>query len=120
MSAIGKTELCQQVEEELAQILDGSAAARLFDHLAECDVCRDIRHDADQVAESVRLAGKDFRPADDFVERLAARLDAARPDGAKVASAPREARSEVRSETPPTIDRSQAAVTSSARTEISV
>src|SRR5262245_56546403 len=108
MSAMEKSELCLQVEEELVQVLDGTAPARLFDHLAECDACRDLRHEAAHAGEALAHAGADFRPAEDFVDRLVARLEAARPEGAPVASAPRQTSREV----PPTIERPNVVVRS--------
>jgi hypothetical protein len=84
MSTTEDTDLCRQVEDTLGGILDGSASAALFDHLAGCDRCRDLKHDAARVAEMVEASGADFRPADDFVEKLVGRLEAARPEGAAV------------------------------------
>src|SRR5262245_49930479 len=104
MSAMEKSQLCLQVEDELVQILDGTAPARLFDHLAECDACRDLRHEATHVGEALSHAGADFHPADDFVDRLITRLETARPEGAPVASAPRQV--------PPTIERQNVVVPS--------
>jgi hypothetical protein len=90
MSTTEKNALCGEVEEALSQILDGTASARLFDHVADCDACRDMRHEATLAAERVRDAGADFRPADDFADRLLERLEAARPGApASAASAPR-------------------------------
>ncbi|MFT3773471.1 MAG: VIT domain-containing protein [Minicystis sp.] len=79
MSTTETRGMCQEVEESLSEILDGTASARLFDHVAECDACRDLKYEAQAAAERVRDAGADFRPADDFVEKLIGRLDAARP-----------------------------------------
>jgi Mg-chelatase subunit ChlD len=73
------TEMCQEVSESLSDLLDGTANARLYDHVAECDACRDLKHEAGLTAGRVRDAGAEFRPADDFVERLLGRLEAARP-----------------------------------------
>jgi Vault protein inter-alpha-trypsin domain/von Willebrand factor type A domain/FecR protein len=81
--------MCVEVEEQLTEILDGTASARLFDHLAGCDRCRDLRYEAERAGARVASAGVDFRPADDFFDRLVARLDAARPED-HAASAPRE------------------------------
>jgi ferric-dicitrate binding protein FerR (iron transport regulator)/Mg-chelatase subunit ChlD len=92
MSATDKS-LCQEVEEDLAPILDGSAPAHLFDHIADCDACRDLRHEATRAAAIVSKAGADFHPAADFVDRLTARLESARPESATQpprASAPSE------------------------------
>jgi len=73
--------LCSEVEERLSEVLDGTAPAALYDHLADCDACRDLRHDAAQAAERIAAAGADFRPAEGFVDALVARLEAARPAG---------------------------------------
>src|SRR5690349_3611333 len=81
--------MCLEVEEQLTEILDGTASARLFDHLAGCDRCRDLRYDAEQMSAKVGASGADFRPADDFVDRLVARLSEARPED-HAPSAPRE------------------------------
>jgi hypothetical protein len=78
--AMSTNELCVEVAESLAEILDGSASARLFDHLADCDACRDLRHEAGNAAARVGASGADFRPAADFVDKLVGRLDAARPE----------------------------------------
>jgi hypothetical protein len=34
-----KTGLCLQVEESLAEVLEGSAAAALYEHIGDCDAC---------------------------------------------------------------------------------
>ena len=92
MSTTEFSSMCQEVEERLSEVLDGTASQRLFDHIASCDACRDLRHEATHASDFVSGSGKDFRPAEDFLEKLVARLDEARPDdhAAPVASAPRE------------------------------
>ena len=79
MSSSDRTEMCAEVEESLADILDGFAPARLIDHLAECDACRDRRYEAEQAAAAIEHAGADFRVSDDFAERMIAGVLAARP-----------------------------------------
>src|SRR3954467_10977404 len=81
MSTTEKHGLCLEVEDALAEILDGTASARLFDHVAECDDCRDLKHEAAIAAERVALAGADFRAPDDFAEKLLGRIAAAGPQG---------------------------------------
>ena len=76
-----KTALCLQVEECLADVLDGSADAALYEHIADCDGCRDLRHDAERAAEVVKHAAADFRTPPGFAGSLLAKIDAARPDG---------------------------------------
>ena len=41
-------EACQKVQDELAALVDGDreVVLRHADHLAECDECRDLRHEA--------------------------------------------------------------------------
>ncbi|WP_437527667.1 VIT domain-containing protein [Sorangium sp. So ce726] len=75
----GSVGLCGEVEEQLAEVLDGTARPALYEHIAGCDACRDLRHDAARAAEIAAAAGADFRPADGFADALLRRLEAARP-----------------------------------------
>ncbi|WP_437875954.1 FecR domain-containing protein [Sorangium sp. So ce513] len=75
----GSAGLCGEVEEQLAEVVDGTARPSLYEHIAGCDACRDLRHDAARAAEAAAAAGADFRPADDFAEALLRRIEAARP-----------------------------------------
>ncbi len=89
MSTISdKTGLCLQVEDHLADVLDGSADAALYEHIADCDACRDLRYDAERAAGVVKSASADFRAPAGFAESLLAKLDAARPDGPNASAAP--------------------------------
>ncbi|WP_437831083.1 VIT domain-containing protein [Sorangium sp. So ce1153] len=98
MSATGTDSagLCGEVEEQLAEVLDGTARPALYEHIAGCDACRDRRHDAARAAEIVAAAGADFRPADDFAEALLRRLEAARPSGGASSGAVLKAAPEAR------------------------
>jgi len=66
--------LCQQVEEHISEVLDGTASPELQEHLLDCDVCRDLRHEAERAVQLIAPAGSDFTlaPAD-----LRARLETA-------------------------------------------
>ncbi|WP_437732845.1 VIT domain-containing protein [Sorangium sp. So ce1335] len=75
----GSAGLCGEVEEQLAEVVEGTARPSLYEHIAGCDACRDLRHDAARAAEAAAAAGADFRPADDFAEALLRRIEAARP-----------------------------------------
>jgi hypothetical protein len=75
MSDMERTELCREVEEQIADVLDGTAKASLYDHIADCDICRDLRHDAEQAAEMVSHSGGDFRADAGLADRLLARMD---------------------------------------------
>ncbi len=67
---------CAEVEERMADILDGSAPEPLFDHVAECDRCRDARYDAEKNLELVAAAGADYVVPADLEPRVLAALDA--------------------------------------------
>ncbi|WP_438016365.1 FecR domain-containing protein [Sorangium sp. So ce315] len=93
----GSAGLCGEVEEQLAEVVDGTARPSLYEHIAGCDTCRDLRHDAARAAEATAAAGADFRPADDFAAALIRRLEEARPAegaprGAVLRAVPADAR----------------------------
>ncbi|WP_437966658.1 FecR domain-containing protein [Sorangium sp. So ce260] len=97
----GSAGQCGEVEEQLAEVLDGTARPALYEHIAGCDACRDLRHDAGRAAEVAAAAGADFRPAGDFAEALLRRLEAARPaegasSGAVLKAAPETGAGEAR------------------------
>jgi hypothetical protein len=91
--------LCARIEEQMAEILDGTAAEELYDHIADCDACRDARHDAEQAAHLCAAAGADYRPPTDLEQRALAALD-------KQAATPPPA---IASEAAPTTERLQSA-----------
>ncbi len=69
------TTLCAKVEDHLSEILDGTAADELFDHVADCDACRDLRYEGERLAELVASAGADYIAQDDLEARVLAELD---------------------------------------------
>jgi hypothetical protein len=85
------TAICRELEEALADVVDGTADGRLYEHIAGCDVCRDLRHEASRAVELVRDASLDFRESAGFANRLAAGLDRAAPPAPVAAPAPTEA-----------------------------
>lgn len=70
------SDLCSQVDEAMAELLDGSASEALFDHVADCDRCRDARHDARRAADVVSDSAADYVHPADLTSRLLAALDA--------------------------------------------
>ena len=63
---------CGEVEDRMADILDGSAPDALLDHIAECDVCRDARYDAERARDLVAKDGElrpDGRPGESRAQR---------------------------------------------------
>ncbi|AKT36136.1 VIT domain-containing protein [Chondromyces crocatus] len=85
-TGMGPESPCDELSERLAEVLDGTAEAALFEHLDGCDACRDLKHEATRAAEAVASAGADFRPAEGFVDDLVGRLLAAREPVPVVAS----------------------------------
>ncbi|MDI1448949.1 VIT domain-containing protein [Polyangium sp. 6x1] len=67
--------LCREVDERIAEVLDGSAPKELFEHIADCDACRDLKYDAERAAELVGHAGGDFRADAGFADKVLAKLD---------------------------------------------
>ena len=54
------SERCRAVDEQMSELLEGKAADELVEHVAECDRCRDARHEAERAARLVEEAGADF------------------------------------------------------------
>jgi predicted anti-sigma-YlaC factor YlaD len=67
---------CEDVRDELVAVLDGTASAELYDHIADCDDCRDLRHDAAQAERVAARGGDDYQHPADFTAKLLATLDA--------------------------------------------
>jgi ferric-dicitrate binding protein FerR (iron transport regulator)/tetratricopeptide (TPR) repeat protein len=70
-----------EVMDDLAALVAGDAdtIARHADHLAQCDQCRDAKHEAAQLAARVADAGADYVPSEQLVERVMAKIDADAP-----------------------------------------
>jgi hypothetical protein len=81
-------ERCIEVQEHLADLLEGLASERVLEHVAECDECRDLRHEAQLAMQAAASAGADFRPPADFADKLIAGVVAARPEGPDASAAP--------------------------------
>jgi len=79
-----RTTTCAEVEERMADLLDGTAPDHLLDHVAECDQCRDARYDAEKHLALVASAGADYAPPSDLETRLMAALDKAGPSAGSV------------------------------------
>jgi Mg-chelatase subunit ChlD len=72
---------CEALRDELAALVDGDADAlrRHADHLAECDDCRDLRHEARRLAERTAEAGRDYAVPADLEARVLGALAARGP-----------------------------------------
>jgi hypothetical protein len=66
---------CAEVHDDLARVVDGTAPTDLHDHIADCDACRDLRHDASSLLPILRSAGADYLPPANLEARLLAALD---------------------------------------------
>jgi Mg-chelatase subunit ChlD/tetratricopeptide (TPR) repeat protein len=75
------TPACEALRDELAALVDGDADAlrRHAEHLAECDDCRDLRHEARRVAERTAEAGREYAAPGDLEARVLAALAARGP-----------------------------------------
>src|SRR5436190_251469 len=76
MASTNHSERCAEVLEHLGEVVDGTASAELREHVAECDRCRDVRHEAEEARRLAASAGLDHRPAPDLEARVLAALDA--------------------------------------------
>jgi tetratricopeptide (TPR) repeat protein len=81
---------CEALRDELAALVDGDADAlrRHADHLAECDDCRDLRHEARRLAERVAESGRDHAPPADLEARVLTALAARGPGVGAPSAAP--------------------------------
>jgi Mg-chelatase subunit ChlD len=84
------TAACEAVRDDLAAIVDGDAAAlkRHAEHLAECDACRDARHEARRAADLLVGAGDDHVEQPDLEARLLGALAARGPGVGAPAAVP--------------------------------
>jgi len=76
MASTNEGELCGEVLEHLAEVVDGTARPALVEHLAACDACRDLRHEAEEARRLTASAGLDHRPVAALEARVLAALDA--------------------------------------------
>lgn len=84
MERIESSVRCEDIERQLADVLDGTAPAAVYEHVACCDRCRDARYDAEAARDLIAQAGSDCRRGADFAERVerAARTSANSPSSA--------------------------------------
>jgi hypothetical protein len=75
--------MCAEVSERLAEVLDGTAEARLLEHVSDCDDCRDAKHGAERARKVVLEAAADYRgPRQGLEERVMGAVgEGARGDG---------------------------------------
>lgn len=67
---------CTALEEELAAAASGDLEGDLAAHLADCDRCRDLVHDARRAIAEVRALSEQWSPGEDLEEQLLAAIDA--------------------------------------------
>lgn len=116
MSTI-KSEQCLEVEDAVAGVLDGLASARLTDHIADCDHCRDVKYEAERVIDAIQHAGADFQPSAGFAERMLSLVLEARPDGPASSQALSSARNSGVVPAPSSLSEGPREVSASASTE---
>ncbi|MFO0608443.1 MAG: FecR domain-containing protein [Polyangiales bacterium] len=74
---------CDRFRDDLAGWIEGDVSPEAAAHLAGCDACRDLRHEAGRVARGVPRAGADYVAPDPeaLVARVLAALPVAAPAG---------------------------------------
>jgi hypothetical protein len=72
-------EQCKQVEDHLADAIDGTLSETLTAHVDGCDDCRDKIHDANFVIDELRALGGDQAPPADLEAKILAAIDARMP-----------------------------------------
>lgn len=77
----GESAPCHELAHHLAAVADGDAEVlvRHAAHLATCDACRDLRHDARQLLAQLGGLASDFQPAADFSAKVEAALAGSQP-----------------------------------------
>jgi len=67
-----------EVLDDLDALVSGDrdAISRHAEHLASCDQCRDAKHDAAQLAQTLAKAGDDYTPNANLLDSLMGKLDA--------------------------------------------
>ncbi len=72
------TQDCARFRDDLSAWLDGDVSPEAARHLAGCDACRDLRHEARQTARAIAAAGADHVPPspDALVAQVLGALDA--------------------------------------------
>lgn len=72
---------CERFRDELADCLDETLSSAAAEHLAGCDACRDLRHDARLAVRAAARAGADYTPMDPdaLAAKVLAAIDARAP-----------------------------------------
>ena len=70
---------CQLFHDDLAAVLEGDEATleHHLDHLADCDDCRDLRHEASSAVALVADAGADYVVPADMTDRVLSKIETA-------------------------------------------
>ncbi len=72
----GTTPECIRVRDELEALIEDTLGDELRDHVAQCDFCRDLRHETRMATNVLTGAGGDYRHPDTFADRVMAAADA--------------------------------------------
>lgn len=68
----GSTPECIRVRDELEALIEDTLSDELRAHVAQCDFCRDLRHETRMAANMLTGAGGDYRHPDGFADRVLA------------------------------------------------
>ncbi len=79
---------CLHIRENLDALADETLSDAMREHVAQCDECRDLRHELREATRALAAAGGDYKHPEGFAERVMA---AAEPKLSVIESAPSEA-----------------------------
>lgn len=66
---------CLHIRENLDALADDTLSDAMREHVANCDECRDLRHDVRETARLLGGAGGDYKHPEDFAQRVLAAAD---------------------------------------------
>lgn len=66
---------CLHIRENLDALADDTLSDAMREHVANCDECRDLRHEVRETARLLGGAGGDYKHPEDFAQRVLAAAD---------------------------------------------
>ncbi|MFO0560030.1 MAG: VIT domain-containing protein [Polyangiales bacterium] len=67
---------CLHIRENLDQLAEDTLSDAMREHVAQCDECRDLRHEVRETARALGAAGGDYKHPEHFADRVMAAAEA--------------------------------------------
>jgi hypothetical protein len=67
---------CLHIRENLDQLAEDTLSDAMREHVAQCDECRDLRHEVRETARALGAAGGDYKHPEHFTDRVMAAAEA--------------------------------------------